>query len=69
MITREIKIVKCSYPEAWYADLIGETMVVYEDRKNFILKEDYDLGHKAPWRHIDFKDCEMGVVLGRLGRL
>lgn len=58
---RKVKITKCSYPQAWYNDSIGEVFTVYQTifGKDYILKEDYDMGHNTLWRHIDIKDCEV----------
>ena len=59
MEKKAIKILQCSYPQAWYKDLVGEVFVVYQDRREFILATDYDLGHEAVWRYIDFGDCKV----------
>ena len=53
-----VRITKAQKPAYWYAGLEGETFIVYKDRKDYILKEDYDRGHKAAWHHIAFEDCE-----------
>lgn len=53
-----VQITKAELPTYWYAGLEGETFVVYKDRRDYILKEDYDRGHEAVWRHIPFGDCE-----------
>ena len=42
----------------WYEGLEGETFEVYDNHgRDFILVEDYDLGHDALWLHIDTEDC------------
>ena len=52
-----IEIIKCDLRTVWYFGLEGERFKVYKSTKDYILKEDYDLGHKACWRHIKFDDC------------
>ncbi len=54
----KVRILKCKEPAAWYAKLTGHTFDVYDDRKVFLLKEDYDRGHDAIWRYIAKEDCE-----------
>lgn len=44
-------------PQCWYYARVGEVFEVYEFRKDFTLKEDYDRGHDAEWRYIDKSDC------------
>jgi len=57
-VTR-VKIIKCSGPEYWYKNSIGETFEVYVDgHRGYIVKEDYDLGHRTQWRHLMDDDCE-----------
>jgi hypothetical protein len=42
----------------WYTDLEGVTFEVYDNYgKDYILVEDYDLGHDHYWRHIDRDGC------------
>ena len=44
-------------PCAWYEDLVGEQFCVYDNGRDFIVKEDYDRGSQYPWCHIDKRDC------------
>ena len=56
MVVQQVKITR---GRGWYRGLVGETFEVYRDRRDFILKEDYDRGHEYSWGHIDFDDCEV----------
>ena len=53
-----VQIVKATVATCWYAGLVGRVFEVYKNHRDYILKEDYDRGHKAIWRHIAFDDCE-----------
>ena len=57
----KVKIIKCSGDDYWYKDLVGVEFEVIDKitSQDYILKEDYDLGHKACWRHIYIKDAEV----------
>jgi len=60
MKTVRVKITGSTSALAWYADLVGQVFEVYDGgvyRLDYILKEDYDKGHSAPWRHISKDDC------------
>jgi hypothetical protein len=52
-----VKIEKCTHSKAWYKNSIGSYFTVYDDRKDFIVKADYDSGYRSAWRHIDKQDC------------
>lgn len=54
-----VRIVKARMPSYWYASLEGMTFKVYDNGRDYILKEDYDLGHRCPWRHMDKGDVEV----------
>lgn len=56
-----VKIIKCDEPLAWYYDLISYIPVfeVIEWGEKYVLKEDYDRGHNAYWRHILKEDCKL----------
>ncbi|HVT84318.1 MAG TPA: hypothetical protein VHD35_03905 [Chitinophagaceae bacterium] len=41
------KILKCSDPEAWYSDRIGEIFEVFEQSKFLPFSSVFDLDHKA----------------------
>ena len=55
----KVKIVKCSAPKSWYANLVGEVFDVelYNNRWYF-LTEDIRSGWSKPWRGILIKDAE-----------
>lgn len=55
----QIRILKSSGSYYWYANLIGVILFVYDNKRDYILKEDYDRGMNAPWRHIDKEDAEI----------
>lgn len=60
MKKQKVRITKCDSATAWYASAIGREYEVYDCWKNdFVLSEDYDLGHKAMWRHILKSDCKV----------
>lgn len=52
--TVHVKITGIPGPTAWYADSVGEVFEVYKDRRNYIVKEDYDAGDHVIWRLISF---------------
>src|ERR1700694_595516 len=57
-----VKILKGSeYPECWYRNLVGEEFDVIDEgrRENYIVAEDYLLGHNAAWRLIEKAHCEI----------
>lgn len=55
-----IQQVRITTGNGWYTDLEGEVFTVYDNcGRDFILCEDYDLGHDHYWRHIDNGDCEL----------
>lgn len=51
-----VKITK-SEPFCWYAGMEGQKFEVYDDRRDYILKYDYDAGGHVMWRHIAFHHC------------
>ena len=53
----QVKITRSASPVAWYAHLIGKSFEVYKDRRDYILRADYDRGHKSYWRHISKDEC------------
>ena len=53
-----VQIIKAALP-CWYAGLEGEFFKVYTDKRDYILKEDYDRGHRAIWRHIFKGDAKV----------
>lgn len=52
-----VKIIKCSFPESWYAKLVGETFEVYKEDGEFYLVEDEDMKYGFQ-RFINNEDCE-----------
>lgn len=59
MKQKRVKITKCSGKGYWYKNSIGNEFDVYDTGvKGFVVKSDYDLGHRAQWRHIDRRDCK-----------
>ena len=54
-----VVITKAEWPSYWYSGCIGRQFEVYDDRRDFIVAEDYDLGWRAEWRHIPKEDCEV----------
>lgn len=58
--TVRVRITKASRDSYWYAGLQGQEFDCYRYRRGeFVLKEDYDSGDAAPWRHIGMEDCEI----------
>ena len=51
----DVQIINGKKP-CWYHSLKGMVFRVYDNRRDYILKEDYDLGHHAMWRHISKPD-------------
>lgn len=62
MLIVTVEIIKCDEPQAWYANLIGESFRCYVGSHDYILKEDYDRGFAYPWCHIDFYDAQIRDV-------
>ncbi len=58
MIVSIVRIVSAKEPGYWYADSIGSVLAVYDAGRDYIVKRDYDRGHKVAWGHIDKDDCE-----------
>ena len=47
----------------WYFNMEGSRFEVYQGRKSYIVKQDYDnYAENEPVRGIDFKDCEKVCV-------
>ncbi len=57
-IIMEVKIIKCSHPESWYSDLIGEKFEVEKWGSDLVLKEDR-VNDFGMWRHIPYEDCQL----------
>jgi len=57
----EVQILRAGKPTYWYAGLKGSIFTVYDNRRDYILKEDYDRGYHAAWRHIDKDECREAV--------
>lgn len=53
----QVQIIK-GERSCWYHDLVGRVFTVYENRRDYILKEDYDRSHRAVWRHILKEDAK-----------
>lgn len=41
----------------WYHRMEGQDFQVYDNGRDYILKEDKDKGYGASWRHISKDDC------------
>ena len=54
-----VRIVKAGEFSYWYARLEGMTFKVYDNGRDYILKEDYDAGYECPWRHMNKEDVEV----------
>ena len=54
----KVEVIKADSPSYWYSGLEGETFTVYDNRRDYILKEDYDRGHHAIWRHLEKEDVK-----------
>lgn len=52
-----VRITGWSSPPCWYAGREDEVFEVYPLGRDFVLKEDFDRGPDAIWRHIDRCDC------------
>ena len=68
-LTVLVKITAAPLATEWYAAYVGHEFEVYEEAygDSYILKEDYDLGHRADWRHIMKNDCEV-IYIGTQSR-
>jgi len=54
----KVKIIRAGKPTFWYAAHVGATVeVVDKHRYDYTLKEDWERGDDAPWRHIFKADC------------
>jgi hypothetical protein len=42
----------------WYRDAVGEQFECVRWGSEWVLKEDYDLGRQAMWRHIQREDAQ-----------
>ena len=56
----KVKIVKCSFPKSWYANLVGKVFdVEIYDNRWYFLTEDIQRGPSKPWRAIAIEDAEI----------
>ena len=67
MDEKRVKIKKASRSSYWYARYIGKVFDVYDDRRDYIVKEDYDGGHSGGWRHVKKSDCQVVASVEREG--
>jgi len=54
----KVEVIKANSLSCWYSGLEGNVFTVYDNRRDYILKEDYDRGHRAIWRHLDKEDVK-----------
>lgn len=52
-----VRIMHCDYSHWWYYDFVGLTIDVVFGLDDYIVFDDYLLGHNKGWRHIEHDDC------------
>jgi hypothetical protein len=54
-----VKIIRCSFEQGWYRNLIGEEFDTDNAGGNYdyVVWDDYCGGHNGSWRHIAQTDC------------